>query len=381
MMCHGSRGPPAEVGRGVKVRRGSTAIAGWFTRLDPPPDVFAVVMATGIVSVAARDHGYRYLEVGLGLVAVATFAVLGLGFVIRAATHLSRVMRLTRDPDVALRMFTFVAACTVLGDLLRGRLVAAGALDGLALAGWIVLVPLALVDVHSRRAAQLRDQSHGAWLLPSVATSGLAGAAARWAVQARSPLLLIVAAAAVLLALAIYVAMGSLIVWRAVSAPFDPREVPPDSWILMGALAICALASSHVLAALRALGEPPLLVYPGRLLMIGVWVAASLWVPVLLYAQMWRSDHMVGTLHYQGVWWSAVFPIGMYSATSWAVGTELGTTRLATVSLMFFWIAMTIWALVATGLLHVGLKRALRLRRGAEGAELPRPTTTSRPAS
>ena len=351
----------------MSLRRGGGAVRAWFQKLEPSPDVFAVVMATGIVAVAARDHGYRYIGQGLAVVALATFTVLGVGFVIRAATRPSRVVRLTRNPDVALRMFTFVAACAVLGEYLRPRPVAASVLAGLALAGWIVLVPLAAADVSRRRIAQLRDQAHGAWLLPSVATSGLAGAAAQRAVAGEASVLPVVAAAAVGLAVVIYLGVASLILWRALAAPLVPDEIPPDSWILMGALAICSLAGAQTLGALRALAEPAPLVRAGEILTLVTWVGASLWVPVLLYAQMWRSDHMVGTLHYEGVWWSAVFPIGMYSAASSAVGRGLGWPQLATVSLVFFWIAFTIWLLVATGLVHGALARVVAHPGGTRG--------------
>ena len=40
------------------------------------PDVFAAVMATGIVSIAAADHGYGVGSDGLVIVAAVAFAVL-----------------------------------------------------------------------------------------------------------------------------------------------------------------------------------------------------------------------------------------------------------------------------------------------------------------
>ena len=38
--------------------------------------------------------------------------------------------------------------------------------------------------------------------------------------------------------------------------PLVPDEVTPDSWILMGALAITALAGDHILAAVHTLNAP-----------------------------------------------------------------------------------------------------------------------------
>lgn len=51
-------------------RRG-LALAG----TDPPPDVFAVVMATGVTSMAAGAHGYRSIAVGLGALAIGVFGL------------------------------------------------------------------------------------------------------------------------------------------------------------------------------------------------------------------------------------------------------------------------------------------------------------------
>jgi hypothetical protein len=48
----------------------------WFAEVDPSPDLFAVVMATGIVSVAAYYHQYWRLGVALSILAVVVFAVL-----------------------------------------------------------------------------------------------------------------------------------------------------------------------------------------------------------------------------------------------------------------------------------------------------------------
>lgn len=301
---------PGRGGRGSRPGGIRRSIVAWFTRLDPPPDVFAVVMATGILSIAAADHGYRVLDAGLSLVAATAFVVLGLGFVIRASTHPSRVVRLTRDPDVALRMFTFVAACTVLAGHPGRAPVVAWALGGLAVVGWVVLVPLAVADVSSCRLAYLRDQAHGAWLLPSVATSGVAATLARLAASARSPLLLVGAAVAIAPAVVTYLAVAALIMWRALSQPLTPDRIPPDSWILMGALAVAALAGSRILTAVHVLGAPAPLGQAAGGLTFALWAAAGLWVPALLYGQMWRADHMLGTLHYERAWWSAVFPLG-----------------------------------------------------------------------
>ncbi|HEX3825657.1 MAG TPA: hypothetical protein VHV82_00160, partial [Sporichthyaceae bacterium] len=67
---------------------------GWVARVEPPPDVFAVVMATGIVAVAASDHDYWRIALCLKVLAAAAAVALAAGLALRALTHPQRVVRL-----------------------------------------------------------------------------------------------------------------------------------------------------------------------------------------------------------------------------------------------------------------------------------------------
>ncbi|MEO9175243.1 MAG: C4-dicarboxylate ABC transporter, partial [Gaiellales bacterium] len=141
----------------------------------------------------------------------------------------------------------------------------------------------------------------------------------------------------------------------------------PDSWILMGALAIATLACGRVLGAADSLGGLDWLAAVARPLTFGTWLAASVWIPVLLYAEIWRVDQRAGSLHYAGVWWSAVFPLGMYSAATAETSVTLHLQSLATVSLVFFWLAFTAWLLVAVGGVHLARTSSRKAGPGATG--------------
>ncbi len=316
------------------------------TRIDLPPDAFAVVMATGIVSVAAHDHAYPRIALPLAVIAAVAFVLLAVGLIVRVLARPASAFGEIRDPDVALRMFTFVAACAVLGVVFVDHPAAVGVLGAAALAGWLVLVPLAIRDVRARPRAELRDHAHGAWLLSSVATAGLATTAADLA-HTGTPVVL--GALAWILAILFYVAVAWLIIWRALAAPFVPDEVTPDSWILMGALAIATLAGDHLLSATDRVGGLGWLADLLRPATLAVWILAALWIPVLLYAEVWRVDQRAGSLHFGGVWWSAVFPLGMFASASAATALALNLRSLSTISLVFFWIAFAVWLLVAVG--------------------------------
>ncbi len=303
------------------------------------PDAFAAVMATGIVSIAAADHGYHVISDILVVLAAAGLAVL----VVVAVFAWRRAPLDFSNPDVPIRLFTFVAACAVLGARLAGHRPLLWVLGATALAAWLLLSPLVAHRMWCHRWTGLRDRAHGAWELASVATSGLAIVSADLG-------LLPVAVGFWVLAICVYGLMSSLILWRAVHDPSAPEGFEPDNWILMGGVAIATLAGDHIhRAGVDAVRD----------VTIATWIVATLWIPPLIYVGLRRINGQPGALTFAGVWWAAVFPLGMYSSATYAMSIETGWRSLATISLVFFWIAFTTWAIVTVaGLLRLIASRS-----------------------
>ena len=270
------------------------------------PDAFAAVMATGIVSIAAEDHGFHRISDALIVVAVALFAALIIAAIFRLRPDLD-------DLDVPLQLLTFVAACAVVGTRLSWW-----PLGVVGLLGWLLLVPLALLAMWRYRWSGLRDRARGGWELAGVATSGLAIVAAD---------LGFAAAAIGLLALAIclYCVMTGLVLWRAAHEPSAADLYQPDMWILMGGAAIATLAGDHIFEA----GVEQI-----RPVTVVTWLVASAWIPLLVAASVRVRD---------GNWWAAVFPLGMYSSATFATAVETGWHPLTAISLVFLWIALAAW--------------------------------------
>jgi tellurite resistance protein TehA-like permease len=313
---------------------------------EPSPDVFAAVMATGILSIAARDHHYPAISDTLGVLAtVALLVLIALVLVTRALASWD-----LRDPDVTLRLFTFVAACAVLDSRLASHRIVLQVLGVVALTAWLVLMALSARNMLAHRWAALRDHAHGAWELASVGTSGLAIVMAQLTRHTGHRWWLTVAMPVWAAAICIYGLMTGLIVWRTFSERQDLDGFEPDSWILMGGLAIATLAgdSIHALA-------PAWLAGPVRVVTVVTWLAASLWIPPLIFFGLRRVNRGPGTLRFAGVWWALVFPLGMYSAATYAMAAEIGRGSLTTVSLVFFWDALAAWLIVVVaGLLLLG---------------------------
>lgn len=291
----------------------------------PPPDVFAAVMATGIVSIAADDHGLGWISTGLAVLAVIALPVLA----VLVATAWKRQPYDLDDPDVAIRLFTYAAACSVLGARFAEHRVLLWVLAGMALQAWLTLAPVVVRRMWRHRWTGLRARAHGAWELASVATSGMA-------IVCADLRILLMALLFWLLAIAVYAVMTSLIVWRTVHERLDRGGFEPDSWILMGALAIATLAGDHIHRAW------PVAVVEA--VTVVTWVLATAWIPPLVY---FVSVRVRGArLRVVGVWWAMVFPLGMYSAATYAMARETGVAALRTVSLVFLWIALAAWLAV-----------------------------------
>jgi tellurite resistance protein TehA-like permease len=323
--------------------------------IEPTPDVFATVMATGIVSIAAGDHHYGKLSDALGVLATLCFAVLVAVVIAAAAARNRKLFWDLTDPDVTLRLFTFVAACAVLDTRLSFNLAMLRVLGVVALLAWLGLIVLTARNMAAHRWAALRDHAHGAWELASVGTSGLAIVMGQISYYTHHRGWLFVAVPVWLLAIAIYVLMTSLILWRAIVERRDRDGFAPDSWIMMGGLAIATVAGDVLHQQLS--GWPAAAV---RTVTIVTWVVATLWIPPLIYFGLHRITQRPDVLQFTGAWWSMVFPLGMYSAATDAVAAETGVRSMHTISLVFFWDAFAVWLIVVVA----GL---LRLRRSVAG--------------
>ena len=105
----------------------------------------------------------------------------------------------------------------------------------------------------------------------------------------------------------------------------------------MGALAIATLAGDHIhRAGVDGIREATIV----------TWVMATLWIPPLIYFGL-RHVQRPETRHFAGVWWAMVSPLGMYSSATYAMAVETGWAALPTISLVFFWIALSTWLVVA----------------------------------
>jgi tellurite resistance protein TehA-like permease len=300
-----------------------------------PEGAFAAVMATGIVSLATFDELPVVSDVLLGI-ATAALLVLAALVAVRPRAHGSRAG--WWDAVTLVAGTGAVAA----GFAARGDADVAHPLDLLAVAVWALtmLRPSPWMRAGGRGAGA---GASGRRLLIVVATqSAVISAAAldRWAA---SPLLAVAATVAWAAALVIHVRVAGPVARGLLLRRLRGRY-RADDWILMGVLAISALAASALLRA------PDVPAREGvRILGLAAWIGACLWIPVLaridLGCAIARRSGLAGAGR-----WSMVFPFGMFATASQSLGRASGHPVVHRVGLDAIWVALAAWAVVALGI-------------------------------
>jgi tellurite resistance protein TehA-like permease len=317
-----------------------------------PPGSFGIVMASGIISVAAHDQRRDGVSAALAI----TAAVVWMGLLVLTAARVVLAADLVRDdlqsPAKRFDFFTLVAAAGVLGvraAIARwGRISVALSLFG-ALAWLVVALSMAM---HRRSATPAWWSASGNWLLAVVATQSLAVVAGTLAGAGRAGPLQRLALTCWVIGLTLYALLIVVIGARVLGTSPPPARFTPDDWIVMGALAISTVAATGLLGGELADRTRALLADAAVL----TWaVASSLLVPLAVL-------HLRGLLRdraarrYQTRWWAAVFPLGMYSVATHQLAATLGMQPLESLAGIAFWAALGAWSLTAA--LAVGSARS-----------------------
>ncbi|MBU3028706.1 tellurite resistance/C4-dicarboxylate transporter family protein [Paracoccus marinaquae] len=314
------------------------------------PAYFAMVMATGIVSLAAD-------QIGLRGVAVALFAVAGIAYVVLWGLTLMRLLRhrarLLADMFDHLRgpgFFTMVAASSVLGSefvLLADRPAAAFVLWGVAAFLWFGLTYTIFTALTIKQVKPPLDQGiSGAWLLAVVATQSIAVLSTLLAVQLPQPYRLDLNFLALSMWLwggMLYIWLMSLIFYRYAFFRFSPGDLSPPYWINMGAMAISTLAGALLI---RNSQDAPFLhsIVPFmKGFTVFYWATGTWWIPMLLILGVWRHVYMRFPLRYDPLYWGAVFPLGMYAVSTHQMALALEFHFLDPLTRTFSVIALIVW--------------------------------------
>lgn len=320
------------------------------------PGYFALVMATGILSIGMRNQRAFVLSVLLMWLTVVAYVVLVALTAWRLARYRAEVGADLEDPSRAFGLFTFVAGTDVLGTRLAvdAHHVIALVLLAVGWVAWVVLgyvVPWTAVLGHARRP--VLQNANGTWFIWVVASQSVAVLAAAiepTVTDGRSELALL-AVFSWSVGVFLYAGNGILVTCRLLLYSFGPKDLTPPYWVAMGATAITVVAGARIVE----MADAPMVVATRGLIAgasVLFWSFGSWLIPPLLAAGVWRhSVHRV-PLRYEPTLWSIVFPLGMYGVAGTFLGQADRLPGVKDIGDVESWIALAAWVVTFVAMLR-----------------------------
>jgi len=330
------------------------------------PGYFALVMATGIIAIAAAQQDLGWLAKALYAITAAGYIVLVVLFGLRLGRYPRRFADDLTSHARGFAFLTIVAASNVLGSasgVIHGWWDLAWVLWGIGVALWGVLLYSTLFAVVLRGPKPgLGAGINGTWFLLTVSTESIAVLGALLLVDRPGDALAFACVAAFVLGIVTYLIVMTMVFLRWTFQELEPTEADPPAWIAAGAVAITVLAGSNLLGA-RAVSPRIDRLAPFLEGMVTLaWATATFWFPLMVAIGVWRHIVRRVPLRYNPSYWSLVFPLGMYSAATFKMRIALQLDALEWLPKVALGIALTAWAATAVGLVHLAITTVARRR-------------------
>ena len=329
------------------------------------PAHFAMVMSTGIISIASKLLGFTGIAYALFYINIIAYAILLPILVLRVIFYWDCLYKDLSNPKLSFVFFTIVAGTNVLGAQFvsivdQPEIAKIFWYFGIFL--WAVISLLTFSILFLECEEGIEKVVHGGWLIATVGTQSVAVLGGVLAPQFGSYGTFVMFTSFVwwMIGAFLYLILITLLFYRLVFFKFTPDEFVPPYWINMGALAITTLAGSILCLSIPKIGGAFLdfLTFTKGFTLF-FWSFATWWIPLLIILAFWKYVFHKTPFKHSPLYWGMVFPLGMYTACTFKLSQALQLPFLVNISKYFIYIAFIAWIVISVSMLISIYKTAI----------------------
>ncbi len=327
-----------------------------------PTAYFALVMATGIVSIASYNLNFIYIAKTLFYFNIAAYLFMSFLYILRVVLYPKNFMDDIKDLAKSPGFLTYVAGTCVLGTqfiIIASNFVIASILFYIGSFAWLILIyTVFTVFTVKKNKPPINKAISGVWLLIIVSTQSVSILASQLTghIPFDNELISFFALAMFLCGCMFYIVIITLIVYRMSFFEMRAEEFAPAYWINMGAVAISTLAGSLIILNIKQwpfIGDIlPFL----KGFTLFFWAIGSWWIPLIVILGIWRHVFKQLPLTYHPQYWGMIFPMGMYTACTIQLSQALELPFLMLIPSFFIYIALVAWGVAAFGMFYFIVK-------------------------
>lgn len=327
------------------------------------PAYFALVMATGIISLAAYFNGFERFGYFLFYLNLIFLSVLVFSYIYRCLFYWRHVLVDFESYKKGPGFFTIVAALCIVGNqfvILYQHFLIAKVLLVIAAVIWFVIGYGFFLNITvTEKKESLKNGISGTWLVFIVSIQALSTLTSilmeDFGTQAY--VLLFLSLCLFLLGCIFYLYIMSLIIYRISFFSLHAGELGAPYWINMGATAITTLAGSMLILNTQQANFIIDILPFLKGFTLFFWVAGTWWIPLLILLGFWRHaikkvPAPLSPKGYDPSYWGMVFPLGMYTVCTFRLSEALQISFLKFIPQFFVFIAIFAWIVVIIGFLR-----------------------------